>query len=419
MSSVQKPEDFIGKTFNDGKLKVVGIIGRNKYGSTLYKVTCDLCSKDNELFPGGYFISTASDLKSGRKPCPCSKAFKWSPDQYLIRCRRVVKDSFIIHGFTGEFNGNKTLLNCECPIHNFKWTPRVSKVLFGQGCSKCSGAYKPTEQEALEKCRLVCEKNNFTLVGFPNGFTGATSRFEFICDKHGLVNVNYDSFTRGRGGCKQCGTEVTVSKNRLSEEYHLKRCEEVCYKFGYAPIGFVGGYEGSTRTIFQYNCPIHKIQNVLYSNLVYNESRCPECSFEDKTRRGNLRGYYDHRKDEQDFLYVLCFDDGEYIKVGRSFDLNTRFNRLITKSKCYKIELLAVFTGKHKEIYEWEQELHAELRERNFKITPRKWFSIETFDFESLRILSKLLNISGMKRVDLTDLVFDKLDKLLISSETL
>ena len=51
----QKPEDFIGETFNNGKLEVVGIHGKQGRAIT-FKVICTECSKDPELFPDGYFV---------------------------------------------------------------------------------------------------------------------------------------------------------------------------------------------------------------------------------------------------------------------------------------------------------------------------------------------------------------------------
>ena len=53
----QKPEDFIGWKSPDGKLEVIGIIGKQGT-NTVYKVTCTECCKDKELFPSGYFVAT-------------------------------------------------------------------------------------------------------------------------------------------------------------------------------------------------------------------------------------------------------------------------------------------------------------------------------------------------------------------------
>lgn len=53
----QKAKDFIGWKSEDGKLEVVGIAAKQGR-TTTFKVTCTECSKDKELFPEGYFVST-------------------------------------------------------------------------------------------------------------------------------------------------------------------------------------------------------------------------------------------------------------------------------------------------------------------------------------------------------------------------
>ncbi len=101
------------------------------------------------------------------------------------------------------------------------------------------------------------------------------------------------------------------------------------------------------------------------------------------------------RKNEKDFLYVLDFDS-KFIKVGRSFDVDERMKGLRTKSKVpiKKIHKLRIFTATHQEIYDTEQELHSELRERNFQHYV-KW-SKECFENDCLYILNKLLDNYGL-----------------------
>ena len=132
----QKAEDFIGWRSPDGKLEVIGIIG--KQGSaTTFKVTCTECSKDKELFPDGYFVSTKGALVKGVKPCGCSKIPKWKPWQFLILARRAAKARFIVHGFAEEFKNQRTKLNLECLKDGYKWTANINSVMVGHGCPMC------------------------------------------------------------------------------------------------------------------------------------------------------------------------------------------------------------------------------------------------------------------------------------------
>ena len=133
----QKPEDFIGETFNEGRLEVIGIAGKDNRGLTLFKVTCIECSKDKELFPDGYFVSTKWNLKNGKKPCGCSDRPVWEDWQFLILASRVAKDRFIVHDFAEPFKNVSTKLNLECLKDGYKWTANINSVMVGHGCPMC------------------------------------------------------------------------------------------------------------------------------------------------------------------------------------------------------------------------------------------------------------------------------------------
>ena len=161
-----KPEDFIGETFNDGKLMVVGVAERLP-SNTKYYVTCTECSKDKELFPDEYFISTRGSLKNDQFPCGCSFNPKWKDWQFLILARRVgEKKGFVVHGFVGEFKYSNTKLNLECLKDGYKWIASINNIINGgYGCRKCSNRYIPTEQEALQKCIDICKEMNYDVIG--------------------------------------------------------------------------------------------------------------------------------------------------------------------------------------------------------------------------------------------------------------
>ena len=269
------------------------------------------------MFPDGYFVSVKSSLVKEHKPCGCSKSPRWLDWQFLILARRAAKDRFIVHGFAEELNGKDTKLNLECLKDGHKWTASINNVINkGNGCPKCSGNAKPTEQEALQKCIDICKEMDYDVIGFIDDYKNAHSSFEYICKIHGRQYVSYNSF---------------VNKN----------------------------------------------------------TRCADCWIDRLKELGNGNGYYPERKDEQDFLYVLNFND-KFIKVGRSFIVNKRIDALKSLSKIKKIHKLRIFTATHQQIYDFEQELLEELRERNFQHHVN--WSNECFENESLFILNKLLD---------------------------
>ena len=324
----EKAKDFVGWISTDGKLKVVGIAGRNISGYALYKVTCTECSKDPELFRQEYFLSAKSNLIKGQKPCGCSKGYHWEYWQYLILANRAgEKRSFIIHGLAEKFHGALTKIDCECRIDGYRWTTSIDKIINkGTGCKKCR-----------------------------------------------------------------------YNKAKLSEQDALIRFSEVCYEAGYTPVGTIGKYSG-TGSMFEYICQKHGNQTVKYKNFIYTGNRCTECWKDRQTELGNCYGRYPEKYEEQDFLYVLNFDD-QFIKVGRTFDVIARINKLKALSKIESEDIikLRIFTATHKEIWDLEQYLLRQLRSGGFQYK-LDWTN-ECFYNSCLPILNKLLSDCQLKRL--------------------
>lgn len=327
MIKIVKERVSIGTLSQDGKLKVIDI-QRDNRGRAILKVECSECSKDTELFPSGYFIIRQDHFKNGIKPCGCGKNVRWIDDQFLIKVQRIgEKKQFIVHGFAEDFHGANTKINCECLIDGNKWTPTINNVINNDhGCVKCAGKYNQTEQEALEKCKKICDEMNYEVVGFSDGYKNAKSKFKYKCSKH-------------------------------------------------------------------------NIQSVVYNNFVNSGSRCPDCWKDRQRELGGFYGWYPERAEEQDYLYVLNFDD-QYIKVGRSFDLDDRTTRLIRDSCCHKITRIYIYTGLHKDVYPFEQKIHNNLRELCFDYIPNNWYSVETFINDSVPVVKELLENSQLIKIE-------------------
>lgn len=206
----EKPEDFIGWKSEDGKLEVIGIHGKTKSSNTLYKVICEECSKDRELFPEEYFVCTKGHLKDGVRPCGCSKIPKWKGWQYLILSRREgEKKGFIVHGFSEEFKNQNTKLELECIKDHHEWVASTASIINGgTGCPKCAGNLKLTNDEAGLRIAAVCNMKGYNFIEFIGKFKNAYSRFRYSCIKHGIQEANYNNFVNSGKSCKYCSWEV-------------------------------------------------------------------------------------------------------------------------------------------------------------------------------------------------------------------
>ena len=230
----EEPKDFVGWKSKDKKLEVVGIYEQVKGKPVKFKVICTECSKDLELFPDGYFVSTKGHLKSGKKPCGCSKKPEWKDWQHLILARRAAKGHFIVHGFAEHFKGAYTKVGLECLKDGHKWTASINNIINqGNGCAKCSGVYKPTEQEALQKCSDICKEMDYDVVGFVDGYKNRYSHFEYNCKIHGKQSVRYDHFVSGRSRCSGCAVNgYSPNKQGIFYVYQWVKDNNIFIKFG-------------------------------------------------------------------------------------------------------------------------------------------------------------------------------------------
>lgn len=226
----QKAEDFIGETFNNGKLKVVGIHSVNKW-TTIFKVTCTECSKDPELFPDGYFLARKSNLKSGNVSCGCSKSYRWGLDQYLLRIKRLHRDSFKINveNEVSKITAHSKV-HCKCNIDGYEWSTTINSLLNGTSCKQCS-INRNTEKarnninDVLAKCEKVCNERGYTFLGLVNKYENEKSKISFKCKLHGIKEMSYINFISSKIGCISCS-----GAEKIDKEDALFNCLKICKK---------------------------------------------------------------------------------------------------------------------------------------------------------------------------------------------
>ncbi|QDB74103.1 hypothetical protein HWC26_gp190 [Aeromonas phage 2L372X] len=272
----------------------------------------------------------------------------------------------------------------------------ITKRDLVKGKKPCGCSKKPEweDWQYLILARRAGEKKGFIVHGFAEEFKNSYTKLNLECLKDGYKwTASINNVINKRRGCSKCKGITLAEQHKTPEHIALQKCGDICKEMNYDVIGFPDCYKNN-RSRFEYVCKIHGKQNVSYHNFVNQGTRCGGCAKD----LGNGNGYYPERKDEIDFLYVLNFDN-KFIKVGRSFDVDERIKGLRTLSKVpkKKIHKLRIFTATHQEIYDYEQELHNELRERNFQHYV-DW-STECFENDCQFILNKLLDNCGLEEV--------------------
>ena len=129
----------------EGQLEVIGWSGRrqrqrnSQSGDKHYTLKCSKCNQDPELFGGGYFKSTKSNLERGKLPCGCSATCFWTKEQYTTLCSRKAEGlGYKFLGFVGKWGGQVTKIKLLCGEHG-EWSSGTIKGLIsgGTGCPGC------------------------------------------------------------------------------------------------------------------------------------------------------------------------------------------------------------------------------------------------------------------------------------------
>lgn len=281
----EKEDKFIGWKSKDGKLEVIGIAGKTNKGRSIYKVICNVCSKDKELFPSGYFISLKYSLENGKEPCGCSGKYQYDYEQYIIRVKREVGSRIIILGCAEEFHGNETRVNCKCPVDGHVWTARLNNLLNGKGCPKCARTAltkkkMTNDQTALKTCINICLIENYKPIGFLKGYENNRSKFTYRCPYHGIQEVTYSKFVLKGTRCPSCA-EYGYNPNKPGSFYVVKwtKDDHSFIKFGITNQKVkarIGTQNGKTEYIHEFlfvanfddgNIPLNIEDHIKSSNL--------------------------------------------------------------------------------------------------------------------------------------------------------
>ncbi|WP_447828897.1 hypothetical protein [Aeromonas hydrophila] len=200
-----KEDSFIGTTFNDGKLVVTGIAGKNKHGQKEYSCFCSECAKDPELFDNAVFRSLKCSLVCGTLPCGCSNRPKWTAAQYrtLISRKAAGKYSAIIRNDVKAHD--KASCSCSVDGCDHGWSTSIHNLLNnGTACPRCAGKAPITEDEAIERVQAICSEKNWIFHGFDDGWKTVQSRLLLTCHCGRSWDPSFSNVIYDGNGCSKC-----------------------------------------------------------------------------------------------------------------------------------------------------------------------------------------------------------------------
>ncbi len=178
-----------------------------------------------------------------------------------------IKKSEIIHYNKYDYSlvkykNNYTKVKIICPVHGiFLQTPNSHTT--GNGCPKCAGKNKKTEDFITESKNIHGNKYDYSLIDYKN----AMKKIKLICPIHGIFEQTPNNHLSKKYGCPLCKESKGEQKIAIyMDEYNIPyerqyrfeklpnlpfdfyiKTKNLCIEFDgmqhYGPVEFFGGYE--------------------------------------------------------------------------------------------------------------------------------------------------------------------------------
>lgn len=192
-----------------------------------------------------------------------------------------------------------------CPIHGeFDQIP--SYHLQGNGCPKCSGKYKPSTEEFIEKARKIHgDKYDYSKVNYIN----CETKICIICPEHGEFWQTPNHHINAKCGCQKCNeskgereVRAFLKENNIYYiDQFIVQVPTTIRRTGITKIDF---YLPDYKTFIEYNGKQHYIPQKAFGG---------EIRFNEQIRRDNyIRNYC---RENNIKLIELMYTDKDFINT--------------------------------------------------------------------------------------------------------
>ena len=230
-----------------------------------------------------------------------------------------IKKASLIHNNKYDYSkstyvNSKTPINIICPIHGeFQQTPD-SHVNGKQGCPKCANKNVTTE-EFIEKAQKIHgNKYNYSKVNYINSST----IIDIICFKHGEFKQTPNIHLSGCG-CPKCGNEKIKNVRQYTTEQFIIKAKKIFPQYDYSKVNYI---DSQTKVIII--CPEHGEFEILPSSLLRGHG-CIKCSRKYNDKNDYIKAAqkihgdkYDYSKlvwkDSQTKVEIICSEHGSFWK---------------------------------------------------------------------------------------------------------
>jgi excinuclease UvrABC ATPase subunit len=187
------------------------------------------------------------------------------------RCRE--KDYEIIEPFI--YNNAKSKIPLRCKVDGHKWKPSYDSFINKKtNCPKCSGVYKPTQEEAENVINELCAKMNYILLE-PFIYKNGKTKLHLTCtkDKYDWFPI-YGNFIGGNANCSKCNNIYKPTQEEAEERVSINCNERNCLLLENFK------YIGAMNTILHLKCNVCNYDKwkPTYNSFINKKNcGCPKC----------------------------------------------------------------------------------------------------------------------------------------------
>jgi hypothetical protein len=231
---------------------------------------------------------------------------KLTHEIFLERANKI-HDNF--YSYPENYITANTKIGIICPKHGiFQQTPWLH--MLGQGCSKCVGKNKTTNDYISEAKEVHGEKYKYHLIKYEN----CNTPVEIICPEHGVFKQLISSHLLGYG-CGKCAG----NKLKTTDEFKAEAKEINGEKYDYSLVIYKNSQTDvdiicRTHGVF-HQSPAHHLQG----------GGCPKCLGRNKTtgefniQAGNIHNFFYTYPDEyvraNQKIRIICPEHGDFYQT--------------------------------------------------------------------------------------------------------
>lgn len=288
---------------------------------------------------GHIFSTSVRNVIYKNKGCTrCRGAFTRTSSEWE---REVELKGFIFHGWLSLERGVKGRIEVTCK-NGHRIETAVGNITNGRGfsCHKCGrySAAKTRSKSHVDNVSAALNKG-LKVLEFIGGCASRTARVRVICQKCGnTFDDTVKAIVGRKNGCVKCSPVYIKTPNERVAE--IEAAGNIFIKWDARE----GNVSSKARAVVM--CQKGHVRTATVDRLVHGKTGCPSCI------------KFGYNPDRPGVLYALLSDDGAFVKIGITNNLNRRLKEL-RRATPFGFNLIGVIKGDGRHICLLEKLAHS------------------------------------------------------------